>query len=181
MFLHWQLVECHVKLVVQMLSSAMRLAIGLWRDTYNLGNSLGCLGIPMGHFQPTTQLDITHSHSQKLYLQKRDVKFGLCLFFEDFIQIPFMYVYILRSFLCIGFPYYPSNDVFRCFSLHYLLHLSLPFPSLLDPHIPPHIQPPYIHNYLFYFPFVRGLSVTQIPYFISNLCGSTLIAFLSSD
>ena len=47
----------HVQRVVWVLYSAKELAISLWRATDGLGNNLGCLGVSMGPFPLTAQLD----------------------------------------------------------------------------------------------------------------------------
>lgn len=74
-----------------------KLIITLWRAVNSLGSTLGCLGVSMRSYCPTTQLDVTHSQNQRwLHLTMRDVQLGLRL--SHYLEIPpsspsYMYIY----------------------------------------------------------------------------------------
>lgn len=129
------------------------LAVHVWRETYHLGNSLGCLGISMGPLWPATQLYVTQSWYWKLLLVIRDELLGLCLlhYLETSLGPP---SYILGCFCYTRFLYHSLNAHRFLLSLPALLPLAHPT-SPTQPNLPipvPHCSQ-YTYKIYFTFPF----------------------------
>lgn len=108
---------------------------GLWRATYCLGNSLGCLGVPMGPLWTTIQLDVTQSCYWKLHSVTRDGQLELCLPYYFIFHLGCFRVYIYcRASTVLGFHTTPQMAPnFSCLSSCFLPHPLLSSLSPPDP------------------------------------------------
>ena len=122
------------------------LAVSLWRATYRLGNSLGCLRIPMGHFWPRAWVDVTQSQYWKLHLvivgtlspsvkwrQFHSNQLHVCMYFRKLLYsvfiLPLKWSLILAVSSCIPslVLLFPPNRDWPYLTLFFL---SLPIISI---------------------------------------------------
>lgn len=143
-------------------------------DTNNLGNNLGCLRIPTGSFQPTSQIEVTQSWYQMLSLVRRtvqlDISLIICLFYLDYIPIS---IYSRKLLLCqisILLLKWPLIQLYLLVFLPSLTHQFLPIQSCT------------IHSQLsILFPVYLSAPLTPGPYSVPNICSPLNYSLLIND
>lgn len=129
----------------------------------------------------TNSSDVTQSWYWKLHLLIINVQLGtVSPIFDDFIWLPFVYVYILQGFYWIRFPYYLLNlnlslilTASPCVSLNpsnsFLVPLIFPFQPIKSIHI------------LYSIFQSRSLCTFLVPYSITNFLGSEYYRLFIGD
>lgn len=81
--------------------------VSFWREIYCFENSLSCLGVSLGPFLLTIQLDDTEFRYQEFHLVTRDGQLWFCL--SQHLQTLWRLPSHMIFFCCTRFPYCPSN------------------------------------------------------------------------